>query len=95
MTREKKKPNKIYSKLSNCKNRRKKSNTGAAMIECEYTLQNVLIRDQNRNIQQAFGDLRLELKKVKRDNRLPQTSIKGTFQDEMVNGSQMLRSQEK
>ena len=50
MTREKKKPNKIYSKLSNCKNRRKKSNKGAAMIECEYTLQNVLIRDQNRNI---------------------------------------------
>ena len=82
IAREKKKPKKIYSKPSNYKNRRKKkSNKGAAMIEHEHTLQNVLTRERNRNIQEAFGDLRLELKrKVKRDNILPQTSIKkGSF----------------
>lgn len=50
MIKGEKKPNKIYSKLSNCKIEEKKSNTGAAIVECEYTLQNVLIRDQNRNI---------------------------------------------
>jgi len=51
MTREKKKPKKIYSKLSNYKNRRKKkSNKGAAIIEREYTLQNVLTCEQSRNI---------------------------------------------
>ena len=58
MARKKKKAKNIYSKLSNYKNRRrkkkieeekKKSNKGAAMIECEYTLQNVLICEQNRN----------------------------------------------
>lgn len=50
MARKKKKAKKIYSKLSNYKNRRKKkSNKGAAMIECEYILQNVLICEQNRN----------------------------------------------
>ena len=51
MARKKKKAKNIYSKLSNYKNRsrKKSSNKGAAMLECEYTLQNVLICEQNRN----------------------------------------------